>query len=342
MIAIRTDGDAAVGLGHVQRCLALGTELAPSWEVRFLLRGSQEVAALVRREGFRCELVAGTFDATLPGAGAAGTRALVVDSYAATPRDYAAARARVGFLVAIDDGGHYPLPADLVINPAPGAAAPVGGHGAHYLLGPRFALLRREFAAPVSRQVRDQVQRVLLILGGATPAPLTAALARVARRALPEAAVDLVVGPAGDGPSLVAAKLAGLDGVTLHAVPESVRALMLEADLAITGGGVTLFELAATGTPAVGVELAPNQGPNLKGMAEAGTLVVAGKSGDSGLEASMAAALTALAADAERRRAVSRRGLELVDGGGAARVAEAIAARLAGRHSVGEPSACSG
>jgi len=342
VIAVRTDGDPEVGLGHVRRCLALAAQLAPSFEVRFFLEGSEEAAALIRREGFPCDVVSGGVEPILPAVAASRARALVIDSYGATTRDYEAARACAGFLVAIDDGGHYPLPADLVINPAPGVAAPVGGHGAHYLLGPRFALLRREFAAPVSRQVRDQVQRVLLILGGATPGPLSAALARAARRALPEAPVDLVVGPVGDGPSSVAAGLSGLEGVKIHAAPDSVRALMLEADLAITGGGVTLFELAATGTPAIGVELAPNQAPNLAGMAAAGTLILAGKAGDANLEAAVSWTLASLAADAGRRRAMSRRGLELVDGRGAGRVVEAIVTRLADRHSVTEPSACNG
>jgi len=238
----------------------------------------------------------------------------------------------------LDDSGHYPLPADLVINAAPGVAAPAGENGARYLLGPRFALLRREFAGPVARDVRQRVGRLFLILGGATPSGLVAALARVARQALPAAVVDLVVGPAGDDPSLVVEKLADLDGVNVHAAPESVRPLMLGADLAITGGGFTLFELAATGTPALGVELAPNQRANLAGMVGAGTLVVAGKAEEAGLHEAVGRTLRTLALDVERRRAMSQRGLALVDGRGAVRVAEAIRARLAERRPDADPA----
>lgn len=342
MIAIRTDGDSEVGLGHVRRCLALAAELARSSEVRFFLKGSEEVAALIRRAGFPCEAVSGGFETTLAAIHSAGARGLVLDSYEATRGDYEAARARVGFLVVLDESGRYPLPADLVINAAPGVAAPAGENGARYLLGPRFALLRLEFAGPVARDVRQRVGRLFLILGGATPGGLVAALARVARQALPEAVVDLVVGPAGDDPAHVVEKLANLDGVNIHAAPESVRPLMLGADLAITGGGFTLFELAATGTPAVGVELAPNQRANLAGMAEAGTLVVAGKADEFGLAEAVGRALRSVALDVERRRAMSRRGLELVDGRGAARVAEAIRVRLEERRPASERLACSG
>jgi spore coat polysaccharide biosynthesis predicted glycosyltransferase SpsG len=328
VIAIRADGDAAVGLGHVRRCLALAEALAPTFRVRFLLRGTEEVAGLVRREGFSCDLVPGGAAATLAAVEAAGAASLVLDSYEVAPRDCAVVHSGGWLLVVLDDTGRYPIPADLVVNPAPGAGATPADNGARYLLGPRFALLRREFATPVGREIRGTVRRLLLILGGATPAPLMVTLARAARRALPDATVDVVVGPAGDGPAAVAAGLAGADGVEIHAAPGSVRPLMIEADLAITGGGVTVFELAAAGTPAIGVELAPNQRPNLLGMAEAGTLLVAGRGTEAGLDEAVSRALEDLAPDAERRRAMSRRGRELVDGRGAARVAEAIRAGL--------------
>lgn len=334
MIAVRTDGNPAAGLGHVRRCLALAAALGPSFDVRFFLSGSEDVAGLIRREGFRCDLVSPLFQDTLAAVHAAEAAALVIDSYEVTSRHYGAVRSRLGLLVILDDAGRYPLPAGLVVNPAPGAAEPPGENGTRYLLGPRFALLRREFADPVTREIGEQVGRLLLILGGTTRASLIAALARIARRTLPAAVLDLVVGPVGDDASRVAGALSGLDGVSVHAAPEGVRSLMLEADLAVTAGGVTVFELAATGTPAVGVELAPNQRPNLAGMAEAGALLVAGRVGDASLDGAVARALGRLAPDVESRRAMSRRGRELVDGRGAERVAEAIRARLEERRPV--------
>lgn len=342
LVAVRADGDPAAGLGHVRRCLALAAELAPSCRVRFLLRGSAEVADFVRQEGFPCDLVPADFEATLAAAGAVRAAGLVVDSYDVRDQDYGAARSRVPLLVVLDDFGHASLSADLVVDPAPVAGPPRGRNGGRYLLGPRYALLRREFAAPVRREVRRRVGRVLLILGGATPAPLTGTLARAARRALPDAQLDVVVGPAGDAPSVVAAELDGVCGVTIHHSPESIRPLMLESDLAVTGGGVTVFELAATGTPGVGVEIAPNQAPNLAGMAQAGALVAAGRASDGNLGAAVEKALARLAANPEERERMSRRGRELVDGRGAARVAEAIRLRLMEQRSESEPTVCAG
>jgi spore coat polysaccharide biosynthesis predicted glycosyltransferase SpsG len=341
-IAIRTDGDAAIGLGHVRRCLALAAELASAARVRVLLCGSDAIAELVEREGFACDVVPSGLEATLHRLERTETQALIVDSYAITCDELRAARARVPVLVAIDDQGRRPLPVDLAIDPTPAAGAERLRDGTHWLLGPRFALLRSDFAERVERHGGEDVRRVLLILGGATPADLMATLVHAARAAVPDAVLDVIVGPAGDGPQVVAAALQGVAGVALHHAPGDLRALMLGADLAVTGGGGTVFELAATGTPAVGVELAANQRANLGGMAAAGTLVVAGCAEDGTLAARVGAELRTLAADPERRGAMSRRGRELVDGRGAARAAACVLALATGRRAAGEALPCRG
>lgn len=333
VVAIYTEGNAAVGLGHVRRGLALASELAASCNVCVFLRGSPEAGELIHRAGFRCVPVP-DFETVLADVDRACAAALVVDSYEVTASDYAAARARGLVLVAVDDLGREPLSVDVLVNPAPRARTLEDPSGVRCLLGPRFALLHRDFAVSVAREVRNRVETVLLVLGGATPSMLTAALARVIRRSLPEAVIDVVVGPIGERPATVSVGLSGLDGVRIHVAPESLRSLMLATDLAVSSGGVTVFELAATGTPAVGLEVASNQRPNLEGMAEAGTLAVGGRAGEAGFEEALRRALTNLAGDVERRRAMSERGRALVDGRGAARVAEVIRVMLAQRRQV--------
>src|SRR3990170_2242854 len=80
----------------------------------------------------------------------------------------------------------------------------------------------------------------------------------------PAAAIDLVLGPG--APAVAGAG----EGVTVHRGLDSLRRLMLEADLAVTGGGTTLYECLATGTPVVGMCLADNQRPNIEELGGAG------------------------------------------------------------------------
>jgi spore coat polysaccharide biosynthesis predicted glycosyltransferase SpsG len=307
-VVLRADGGREAGLGHQRRCRALAAALAPWAEVRIVVEAEPGLAS------------------ALAAARDLGAAALVVDSYHVAPEALARARGAVRVTVRVDDTGRFPIPADLVVSPATGLSPPAAPGATRYLLGPRFALLEPAFGADPARASRGDVRRVLVVLGGATQAALMAAVARAVRAALATAAVDVVVGPVGDAADAVARALAGVGGVTVHAAPESLRPLMLAADLAVSGGGVTALELAATATPTVAVRLSENQRRNLDGLERAGAVVPAGDAADPGLAAAVEAAVAALARDPARRRRLGEQGRDLVDGRGVTRVADELRA----------------
>jgi spore coat polysaccharide biosynthesis predicted glycosyltransferase SpsG len=316
-----------VGFGHVGRCLALAAALAPAADCRLLLDAEGPAMTVVRGRRLPCEKIGNDLGALLAAVEAMRADALVVDSYTLNVTALRPLRDRLRLLVLVDDTGEFPLPAHLVVNPTPSVRPPATGRDG-YLLGTEFALLAREFAQAPARDWFMEPARVLLTLGATTPAGLMGALAGAARWALPEVAIDVVIGPAADQ-LLVNRALRAVGGTTLHVSPDDMRGLMLGADLAVSAGGVTLFELAATGMPTVGVALAANQRPNLIGLADAKGLLFAGGAEDPRLPAAVGQALHNLARDAHRRRTLGERARMLVDGQGAARVATALRARLA-------------
>ena len=328
VVALRAEGGGAVGLGHVRRCLALAHALAPHARPRLLLRGDDTAAEVVRRARLEPVAVADGLDATLAAARAIGAAALVVDSYAIDPLALAAAPRDVAVLGLVDDAGRFPIAVDVVVNSAPGIAPPAVTGETDYLLGPAFALLAQDFIADPSPRSSTDVRRVLISLGGVARAELIALAARAVRRAVPAAELDVVVGPAGDTMGCVQAALAGVSGVRWHRAPAAMRPLMMDADLAVSAGGVTAYELAAAATPTVALCLADNQRPNLTGLAAGGAIVLAGDADDPGVASRLEAAVAALAASADGRAQLARRARALVDGRGAARVAERLLARL--------------
>ena len=153
-----------------------------------------------------------------------------------------------------------------------------------------------------------------------------------ARDSLGNVTLDVVIGPFFDNAQAIERAAAqSLDRVVIHYDPQDMRTLMVEADIAITGGGQTTYELAASGTPAVAICLADNQAANLAGLAQAGTLDYCGSARDDDLGVKIDAALKVLAADVKRRQEMSARGRQLVDGRGAQRVAQAIVEYVGGR-----------
>src|SRR5437899_332323 len=114
------------------------------------------------------------------------------------------------------------------------------------------------------------------------------------RSALPSATIDLALGPLSDDDA------GAQEAVTLHRGLRSLRGLMLQSDMAVTGGGMTVYECLAAGTPAIGVCLADNQRPNIDALSRAGLIVSA--------EPSLEAAVRRLAPDSAVRRRMSGRG----------------------------------
>jgi UDP-2,4-diacetamido-2,4,6-trideoxy-beta-L-altropyranose hydrolase len=330
MIGVRTHGGPGIGLGHVRRCLTLAIALrrlgAP---VLFIVEDDASTVELIERHGFECHSVARRTEpnATIEFVRGRGLTGLITDSYDIDTPYLEALRPHAKTLVALDDLADRTLPVDVVINAAIDAEQLRYARltQARMLLGTRYCLLREEFAREPDRAIRSDVSRVLITVGGSDPRHLTPPLIDWTRHVLPAAQLDVIIGPFFDQrPDVADSRL------TLHDNPANMRDLMLSCDLAICGGGQTTLELAATGTPAVAIQLADNQALNLAGLNRAGTLFLAGRSADHDFAHRVTRGLAALIADPSRRTAMSMQGRALIDGRGAARVAQAVLAAAHG------------
>jgi spore coat polysaccharide biosynthesis predicted glycosyltransferase SpsG len=310
-----TEAGNGAGLGHLKRCVALATELeALGAKVRFAVAGDVERLAA-------CDIGPPALSA-LQWTRASGLalRALadwrpgivVVDSYAVTPRFLEELRVTGAYVVVIDDLADRVIPADMVVNGAYHASRlPYRGlPETVFLLGPRYALLDPAFGNQPPRRIRHPVGRVLVTLGGEGDAERPNEVVTIVGSVVPGATIDLVVGP------FAAVPVSHGHQVHLHRGVSSLRMLLLNADIAVTGSGMTLYECLATGTPAVALCLADNQRPNFEEMARPG-LIVQG-------EPDLKQAFEKLVGDLSLRETLSRRGKDVVDGGGALRVATAL------------------
>lgn len=314
-IALRADAGFAVGLGHLRRVDALAARLA-DW-ARCLLLVDDEPPVAIATPWRRIDPDG---EATLAAAVASGARAIVVDSYTLTISSSDVHAAGIPILVRLEDEGRL-ADADVVVSP--GLDETQGRYA-----GPRYALLAPQFEAAPMRKWSSTVDRALLVLGGAPPVDLIAALAASVRRALPTAAIDLVAGTAAASADAIARATQSLGRVSVHVAVPDLRPLMLAADVAVSGGGVTLFELAACATPTVAVLLAPNQRPNIARLVEGEAVLAAGDGSSNATPAAIEAAVRALVGDAGRRRALGEAARRIVDGGGARRLSELLRARL--------------
>jgi len=200
------------------------------------------------------------------------------------------------------------------------------------LLGPRYALLRAGFAEArqsAQQQTQQKEQVVLICFGGADPQNLSElALSAFVAADVEGWRVEVVLGPAHPYPHGVIERWRGRAGIDVVQDPPDLVARMTRAGLFVGSGGSISWERACLGLPGITVSLAENQAPLCEALAEAGGDVHAGAATMSAaaLRARLAAALSALTADAAWRRGASRRLMTLCDGRGADRVARALLA----------------
>jgi spore coat polysaccharide biosynthesis predicted glycosyltransferase SpsG len=200
--------------------------------------------------------------------------------------------------------------------------------GARLLLGLKYAMLRREFRACAAwtRKTPEVAQRVLVTLGGAAPEEsVRVCLQAINGMADPPLAARIILGPLSGnvGEHLKETIEAASPRCQVIESVSNMAELIAWADLAISAGGSTCWELAFMGLPALILTYSRHQEPIAKGLQGADAAIWMG-SGASVSENGLRAAIQDLARDKERRLRMSRGGRTLVDGQGAERVLSAL------------------
>jgi UDP-2,4-diacetamido-2,4,6-trideoxy-beta-L-altropyranose hydrolase len=340
-VFVRADASPDIGTGHVMRCLALGRELADRGAtLTFVMRDPPPaVAALVRAEGFGLDAL--PEPGSLPADDAAQTAAamsdhgqpdwLIVDHYGVDERWQDQVRPSVRKIMVIDDLARHKHACDLLLNQnlIPNAAEryrTLVPHACETLLGPRFALLRAEFAK-AHRSLRrqfDRVANVLVFLGGGDPDGVTLkVLAGLQEISGPEMRVTTVAGAANAHRSAIERLCAGRPGYRVLATSGEMATLMAESDLAIGAGGISIWERCCLGLPAIVIGIAENQYEVSERAAEAGVCLYLGRFADFS-PAAFSASLKVTLVNSSLRHSMSLAGTALVDGLGCGRVVKAM------------------
>jgi UDP-2,4-diacetamido-2,4,6-trideoxy-beta-L-altropyranose hydrolase len=347
-VVLRADAYPEIGTGHLMRMLALGQALADEGAgVIFITYcTSAGLVDRLRLEGFELHLL----DAPYPESSPSMISILlekypgawvVLDGVQFDGRAVKMIKDAGRRVLLFDDmAANGPYEADIVVNQnlhAHDLVYECAGATA-LLLGSRYVILRREFAKYRNRPVvRNQeidtparAKNVIAALGGADPQNLTLK-ALQAVLDVPDIAITAVVG-AGNPNLQSILKLASDAGGrlrVLHDVRE-MSAVMAAADMAVSSGGTTVWELCFMGLPAVVGRIAPIEDYLINGLNRRGIFTDAGWYSDAS-RADISRAVESMAADAGLRLKMSQTARQVVDGLGAGRVLKAMRDAEAGR-----------
>ncbi|MFQ6007573.1 MAG: UDP-2,4-diacetamido-2,4,6-trideoxy-beta-L-altropyranose hydrolase [Candidatus Zixiibacteriota bacterium] len=252
---------------------------------------------------------------------------LIVDHYALDARWEKRMRSHVGMIMVIDDLANRRHDADLLLDQnlyenAESRYQRLVPRHCRMFLGPQYALLRPEFeeARQEMPERNGRVKRMLIFFGGVDNTNETLkALQAIQSVGRPDIAVDVVLGISNAHKALIETVCCKMPNVTLHNQVAGMAQLMLQADLAIGGGGTTTWERCCLGLPSLVVAVADNQVAIGRALGKLGASRYLGTAQDVSV-ARLQHEVNRLVSDSETLRAMSRQSLSLVDGQGTSRV----------------------
>lgn len=310
---VRVAAGPRLGYGHLMRARALAQHLA--MQVSLSVRGGSAAARTVRSMGLQLSDDATSLDRA---------DLLVVDDPSFEHGRPWIARARRAGVPSVSVHDCVPAhDADLVICGSIGVSE-IRGSGT-VLNGPQFYPLDRRIRTVLrNRWTRTNARplRVLVALGGGHHVRRVAEqLVLAIHRHADDVSISVAAGfSRGRRPALRGARwLSARAGLTQA---------LVDCDVAVVAGGVTLYEACALGTPAVALAVVPPQRRAIAEFAARGAVVDAGLASQMTIDRA-ARDVAQLLGDERRRRITATRARQLVDGLGAQRAAEHIRAMLA-------------
>ena len=338
---IRADASSTMGTGHVMRCIAL----AQAWQhwggaVCFITHVSSPVLrSIILAQGYEHKNIQtpcpdhADIHQTLQFIASHSLNQkqisspawVVLDGYHFNP-EYQKAIQGAGYRVLVlDDHNHlHKYYADLLLNQNP-AALSYGykcSNNTQKLLGTRYTLIRNEFLSKTDKKksTPKKATRILITLGGADTGNITPCIIQAIQN-LNDADLEIraVVGPSNPRldtlKSIITRKKIDVRLVQNPDMPE----IMEWADIAITTGGSTCWELCFMGLPFVVIPIAQNQMDIAKCLERDMIAVNLGPI-DNSTPKKTTAILKDLIHSPLKREVMSALGKDIIDGGGAKRV----------------------
>ncbi|NIA69026.1 UDP-2,4-diacetamido-2,4,6-trideoxy-beta-L-altropyranose hydrolase [Pelagibius litoralis] len=328
----RADASAALGGGHVMRCLTLAKSLEKlGWQCGFAVNATalEIIPALAGEDILVLDSIMAAEAENIRKNWPDGADWLIVDHYERDAGWEAGCRGWAKNILVIDDLADRPHDCDVLLDQTPGRAsddyAGLVPPGTRLLTGCDYALLRPAFAGNrqtslARRTGAGRLNRILVSIGATDPDNHSlVALQAIAESGLP-LAVDVVLGAAAPHRSAVSAQIETMGKeVRLHVDVANMPELMARADLAIGAAGTSTWERCCLGLPSLMLVVAENQRLIAERIATTGAARVISGPRDA-LADRIAGALRDLADDGDALSDMAAKAARICDGRGCDRL----------------------
>jgi UDP-2,4-diacetamido-2,4,6-trideoxy-beta-L-altropyranose hydrolase len=308
-VSILTEGGKKAGFGHAARCCAIYDAFEKKGiSPELIVNGDSSIKAFLKGKRFKVFNWLKKQDELSTVISNAGI--VIVDSYLAGLDFYKKLSNSVKIPVYLDDNSRLKYPRSIIVNGAVYAEKlPYLKRDENdYLLGTSYTPLQKTFWKSVKKRISKRVKSILVTFGGAEADELIFKVLGVLSSKYPKLDKKIVTGK----------KFSA----------QEMKNLMMGSDIAISGGGQTLYELARIGVPTIAVATAENQSDNIKGWERIGFIKYAGRHDEKNLPAKLVNRIDSIL-DYNERVKMSSLGRSCIDGKGASNLVEYILERSA-------------
>ncbi|MDF3820175.1 glycosyltransferase [Leptospira sp. 96542] len=264
MVLFLTEYFKSNGLGHLRRCIAFSELFEDAGYATKIIINTDDSSAGIFESKYIINnwLINGNFENQY--------QAIIVDSYRAQISDYKKISEHTSHLVVIDDDNRIEYPQSCIIYNGGLGGAIYQYDPSKYkkiLVGPEYSLLRKPFRNhKESKFIDKKISRVLITMGGSDPLNLTSKIINQCSSKFPDLNLDVIIGPGFKHfkENQFLKKTTVKFYRNLDAT--SMVQLMMLADLCITAGGQTIYELGKLGIPFIVIKTAENQQGNILGL----------------------------------------------------------------------------
>lgn len=273
MLYIRTDMNEHIATGHMMRCISIASAARKLGHGVLFITSDNNGGELLAANGFEylnlnsnyLELMQGVD--TVKGL-VTKNDILLIDTYSRTKEFMDSLRGYV-YTTYIDDMGEQVFNVDCIICYPPyykkfNYEECYKSCNTRFLLGTRYAPLRKEFSECDKKKINPEINNLVIVSGGSDPYNITPKLIEeIIQSEYNDLHITAVCGIYSTYHDDLCSKY-NAQGTKVNIIPSTpnIKKLFDNADAVITAAGSTLYEICATGTPAISYTYADNQLPN--------------------------------------------------------------------------------
>lgn len=327
-IYIRADMNEIIATGHIMRCLSIADAAKEQGKETVFITADEKPLEMLQSRGYEPIVLHTDWDnmeeelgVLLPLIKRMGISKLLVDSYQVTEK-YLRTLEEHTEVFYLDDLDAFEYPVSNVICYANYYSQLSYGNykgNTKFYLGTSYMPIRRVFQNCKPKLIKEKIENIMILSGGSDNYHMIENIAELFKES-DILQADIICGAFYPDFKGLKEQFAGYGNLHFYQNVSNLEEFMEKADLAISAGGTTLYELSAKGTPTISYSFADNQLKNVRQFDEDGLISYAGDVRVDDVYGNIYR-LYRKFEDSKLRKACSKKMQKVMDGQGATRIA---------------------